>query len=55
MKAEEFLKLLRSGGAIVSSEDLSEEDIETAREEGRRYLDYEYFAYVYVPIEGVDE
>ncbi len=52
MKAEEFLKKLASdGGAIVSSNDLSPEEIDDAKTEERMFVDDAGFGYVYVSIE----
>ncbi len=51
MKVEDLLKKLLNGGAIVSSNDLSHEDVVKAREEDRLFVDEDSYGYVYVPIE----
>lgn len=52
MEAEKFLKnLATSGGAIVSSNDLSAEEIDAARQEGRMFVDEDGFGYIYEPID----
>jgi hypothetical protein len=48
--AEAFLKKLDGGGAIVSSKDLSEEDLAAVPAE-MFYVDSDGRGYVYVPIE----
>lgn len=51
MSAEEFLKKLENGGAIVSTCDLSPIDIAVAIDENRVYYDDENNGYAFVPIE----
>jgi hypothetical protein len=52
MTAETFLKKLATdGGAIISSNDLSPEEIETARREDRFFVDEDGLGYVYEPID----
>lgn len=50
--AEKFLKrLAKTGGAIVSSNDLSAEDIAEARAGERMFVDDDGFGYIYQPID----
>lgn len=42
---------LGAGGAIVSSNDLSAEDISKARADGRLWVDRFAYGYVYLPLE----
>jgi hypothetical protein len=51
-KAAKFLKKLAEyGGTIVSSKDLSAEEIEKARQQKRMFVDDDGFGYVYQPID----
>lgn len=51
MSAEEFLQLLHEGGAVVSSNECTPEEISEAEAEGRFYTDSEGYGYVYDPFE----
>lgn len=53
-KALDFLKLLRQGGVIVSTNDLSSEQIAVARNHNRLFVDESGFGYVFcLPIQEV--
>jgi hypothetical protein len=55
MHAYEFLKLLaRNGGAIISANDSTVEEIAAAKAEKRFYSDADEIGYVYVPIEAAE-
>jgi hypothetical protein len=47
MSAEEFLKLLRDGGAITSSDEHSPEDIQIAMAEDRFFVDADGNGYIW--------
>ena len=49
MSALGLLQRLRHGGRIVSTAELSPEEIATARAEGRMWVDEENFGYVWQP------
>jgi hypothetical protein len=50
MTADEFLKNLQDGGAIISAEDCSDEDLAEARAEDRIYETPDGAAYVYTDL-----
>lgn len=52
MSAEQLLALLRDGGRVVSSNDLSAEALVLARARDHMWVDSDHFGYVYLP-EGV--
>ena len=49
-----FEKLITQGGSIVSSNDLTPEEINTARDEGRFAVDENGFGFVHIPEELVE-
>lgn len=52
MTAEDFLRLLAdNGGAITSSNDHDQEEIDRAREESRFYVDADGFGYIWDSLE----
>lgn len=54
--ADSFLKVLgKHGGAIVSSNDCSTDEIAIARQENRFYVDADSYGYVWVPIEEAED